>query len=125
MRSWLTNSLRSITSLRSDWTRHGCGVGVPGALLSERLHHAKWAAEKVTISVAELNCRKKLNEKSKLPAKSVGYEKRLASVSSKKFDLPANVVNSLGVHRGRLVEKSSGSYWQILHLLDVQYQLRS
>jgi hypothetical protein len=29
----------------------------------------------------------------------VGYDRRLASVSSKKFDLPADVVNSLGVQQ--------------------------
>jgi energy-coupling factor transporter ATP-binding protein EcfA2 len=42
----LATSLNAIVKTRRDWVQHGCGVGLPGTLLTELLHHSKWAAEK-------------------------------------------------------------------------------
>jgi WD40 repeat protein len=45
-RSKLNDSLQAIISMRKRWLATGCGVELPGSLLSEMLHHSKWANEK-------------------------------------------------------------------------------
>jgi hypothetical protein len=42
----LEKNLGELIDLRKQWFRDGCGVGISGSLLSEMLHHSKWAAEK-------------------------------------------------------------------------------
>jgi WD40 repeat protein/energy-coupling factor transporter ATP-binding protein EcfA2 len=46
MRQKLQQSLEDVFEMRNSWMRDGCGAGIAGSLLSELLHHSKWAAEK-------------------------------------------------------------------------------
>jgi energy-coupling factor transporter ATP-binding protein EcfA2 len=46
MRQKLQQSLEDVFKMRSSWMRDGCGARIAGSLLSELLHHSKWAAEK-------------------------------------------------------------------------------
>ncbi|RYH15655.1 NACHT domain-containing protein [archaeon] len=42
----LRQSLQDIVSSKQQWSVDGDGVGLPGAVLSEMLHHVEWAAKK-------------------------------------------------------------------------------
>ena len=44
----LTRSLHSIIDTKTAWMESGCGLGLPGDLLEEMLHHSEWTSSKVS-----------------------------------------------------------------------------